>query len=43
MLSSAQQSKIRQLKNRGYTNADIADVLGVSASTVRNYMAEEGL
>lgn len=42
-LTSAQQSKIRQLKSRGYTNADIADVLGVSASTVRNYMAEEGL
>ena len=43
VLSSSQQATIRQLKNRGYTNADIADVLGVSGSTVRNYMAEEGL
>lgn len=43
ILSSTQQSKIRQLRRLNYTNADIADVLGVSASTVRNYMAEEGL
>ena len=42
-LTSAQQSTLRRLKKSGYTNADIADALGVSPSTVRNYMAEEGL
>lgn len=37
-LTSSQQSQIRMLKSRGYTQAEIAKHLGVSTSTVSKYM-----
>ena len=36
-LSTAKQNKIQAMKNSGYTNAEIAKALGVSASTVTKY------
>lgn len=36
-LSSAKQAKIQAMKTSGYTNAEIAKALGVSASTVNKY------
>lgn len=38
-LSSGKQARIRAMKNSGYTNAQIADALGVSVSTVKKYIA----
>ena len=35
--STAKQNKIQAMKNSGYTNAEIAKALGVSASTVTKY------
>lgn len=37
-LSDAKVSKIQAMKNSGYTNSEIADQLGVSASTVSKYL-----
>lgn len=37
-LSDAKVSKIQAMKSSGYTNAEIADQLGVSASTVSKYL-----
>ena len=39
-LSSAQQNRIARLKRSGYTNAEIAQALGVSTSTVQKYGGE---
>lgn len=37
-LSTAKQSKIASMNASGYTTSEIADALGVSTSTVRNYL-----
>ncbi|MBE6724958.1 MAG: helix-turn-helix domain-containing protein [Ruminococcaceae bacterium] len=37
-LSAVKQARIHALQNSGYTNQDIADALGVSVSTVLNYL-----
>lgn len=37
-LSTAKQSRINALRNSGYTTAEIADALGISASTVSKYL-----
>lgn len=37
-LSTAKQNKIKAMQNSGYTLAEIADSLGVSRSTVSNYL-----
>ena len=37
-LSDAKQAKIRAMRNSGYTNAEIAESLGVSPSTISKYM-----
>lgn len=37
-LSNSQQSRIRSLYNSGYTQREIADKLGISPSTVREYL-----
>ena len=36
-LSTGQRARIRAMANSGYTNAEIADALGVSATTVNKY------
>ena len=36
-LSTAKQAKIKSMQSSGYTNAEIADALGVSTSTVMKY------
>lgn len=38
-LSTAQVNKIKSMKNSGYTNAEIADALGKSTSTISKYLA----
>lgn len=38
-LSEAKQAKIRQMQISGYTNADIAESLGISTSTVHKYLS----
>lgn len=42
-LTATQASRVRSLLNRGYTNDEVAEVLGVSGSTLRAFMQEEGL
>lgn len=37
-LSTAKQNKIASMNVSGYTTAEIADALGISTSTVRNYL-----
>lgn len=37
-LSTAKQNKIKAMKNSGYTNAEIAEAVGVSKSTVSKYL-----
>ncbi|MDE6019777.1 MAG: LuxR C-terminal-related transcriptional regulator [Ruminococcus sp.] len=37
-LSTAKQNKIASMNASGYTTAEIADALGISTSTVRNYL-----
>ena len=37
-LSQVKIDRISALKNSGYTNAEIADTLGVSSSTVAKYL-----
>lgn len=36
-LSEAKQARIRAMRNSGYTNSEIANALGISASTVNKY------
>lgn len=40
VLSSAQKGRISALKASGYTNAEIADMLRISTSTVSNYLKQ---
>lgn len=42
-VSAAKKSKIRLLKNRGYTNDEIAEACGMSASSVVRLMKDEGI
>ena len=37
-LSSAQVSRVKSLAKQGYTNAEIADMMGKSASTISAYI-----
>ena len=37
-ISDGQQAQIRAMKNAGYTNAEIADRLKISTSTVSKYL-----
>ena len=37
-LTTAQQTRIRAMANNGYTNAEIANQMGISASTVSKYL-----
>lgn len=39
-VTDAQASRIRSLANSGHSTAEIAEVMGVSASTVRNYIKD---
>ena len=41
-LSFAKQNRIKQLAQNGYTTAQIATYVGVSANTVNKYLSEEG-
>ena len=41
-LSAGQEQRLKAMKASGYTIAQIADSLGVSTSTVRNFLKEEG-
>lgn len=41
MLSNAKISRIKALSNSGYTNAEIAELFGVSTSTVSGYLKEK--
>lgn len=41
-LSMGQQQRLKAMKTSGYTIAQIAESLGVSSSTIRNYLKEEG-
>ena len=42
-VSAAKKAKIRLLKNRGYTNDEIAESCGMSASSVVRLMKDEGI
>ena len=39
-LSTAQTSRVKNLASMGYTNAEIADIMGKSASTISKYLNE---
>ena len=37
-LSKAQVSRLKSLSNKGYSNSEIAEYLGISETTVINYL-----
>ena len=39
-LSDAKVAKVSAMKDSGYTNAEIADSMNVSASTISKYLSE---
>ena len=41
-LSASQKTRINTLNSNGYTISQIADSIGVSSSTVSNYLLKEG-
>ena len=43
VLTPGRQSRIKNLRNSGYTTAQIAKQVGISPSTVSNYLKEEGV
>ena len=40
-LTPAKEAKLKSMRASGYSNADIAEALGVSRSTISNYIHEE--